>query len=72
MSNPEEEEGQVSKQKKIQDDKKRSVSYLKGLVEELDRSMAKNFAKGLYGLAAHDAKRMASLLEVLSEIDVAQ
>lgn len=67
-----EEESQIAKQKKVQDDKKRAVSYLKGLIEDLDCSLAKNFSKGNYSLAAHDAKRMSSLLAVLSEIDVTQ
>lgn len=72
MSNPEEEDGQISKQKKGQEDKKRSVSYLKTLVEDLDRTLARNFAKGNYALAAHDARRMAAMLEVLGDIDVTQ
>jgi hypothetical protein len=68
----EEEDGQIARQKKVQEDKKRSVSYLKLLVEDLDRALAKNFAKGNYALAAHDARRMASLLDVLGDIDVTQ
>ena len=72
MSNPEEEDGQISKQKKVQEDKKRSIAYLKNLVEDLDRSLAKNFAKSNYAIAAHDARRMAAMLDVLGDIDVTQ
>lgn len=74
MSAPEshEEEAQITKQKRVQEDKKRTVSYLKSQVEELDRSMARNFAKGNFALAGHDARRMASILETLVEIDVTQ
>jgi hypothetical protein len=72
MSNPEEEDGQIAKQKKVQEDKKRTLSYLKNQVEELDRTFAKNFAKGNFALGAHDARRMAAILDVLSEIDLTQ
>lgn len=68
----EEEEGQIAKQKKLQEDKKRTVSYLKALIEETDLVFAKNFAKGNFSLAAHDARKIASMLDVLSNIDLTQ
>lgn len=67
-----EEGGQIIKAKRMQGDKKRTVSYLKSRVEEFDRAMAQNFAKGNFALAGHDARRMAAILDVLGEIDVTQ
>lgn len=64
------DESEVAKQKKLLDDKKRTVAYLKSRVEEHDRVMAQNFAKGSYALAARDAKGMMVALEMLSEIDL--
>lgn len=66
----EEKEGQITKEKKLLDDKKRAQSYLKSKVEELDHSLAQNFAKGNFTIAAHDARRMAVILDVLGDIDV--
>lgn len=66
----EKEESEVGKQKKLLEDKKRTVAYLKSRVEEHDRVMAQNFAKGSYALAARDAKSMMVALEMLSEIDL--
>lgn len=64
------EEGKISKEKKLLEDKKRTQSYLKHQVEALDQKLAENFAKGNFALAAHDARRMAAMLDVLGDIDV--
>jgi hypothetical protein len=69
---PKKEDSQIDKQKRTQDDKKRAVSYLKFRVEELERSMAVNYAKGNFTLAAHDGRRLSATLDVLGDIDVAQ
>lgn len=66
----ESEEGQVARQKKLLEDRKKTMSYLKDQIETLDRSMARNFAQGNFSLAAHDCRKMASILEVLGDLDV--
>ncbi len=66
----ESEEGQVARQKKLLEDRKKTMSYLKDQVETLDRSMARNFAQGNFALASQDARKMASILEVLGDLDV--
>jgi hypothetical protein len=65
------EEGEVARQKKLLEDKKRAVSYLKARAEELDHLFAVNYAKGNYTLAAHDAERVAAIMKVLGDIDIA-
>lgn len=65
------EEGEIARQKKLLEDKKRAVSYLKARAEELDHLFAQNYAKGNYTLAAHDAKRVSAIMDVLGDIDVA-
>jgi len=47
-----------------------TVSYLKSRAEDLENSLAKNFVAKLYSLAAHDAKQLAEVMNVLSQIDV--
>jgi len=66
----EEKESQIDKAKKLTADKKAAQSYLKSKVEELDRSLAQNYAKGNFTIAAHDARRMAAMLDVLGDVDV--
>jgi muramoyltetrapeptide carboxypeptidase LdcA involved in peptidoglycan recycling len=65
------EEGEIARQKKLLEDKKRAISYLKARAEDLDHQFAVNYAKGNYTLASHDAKRLAAIMEVLGDIDVA-
>lgn len=72
MAENPEEDGQISKAKRLQDDKKKAISYLKSRAEDLDKALAQNFAKGNFTLAAHDARRMAVILDVLGDIDVTQ
>ena len=78
MADPEEknetskEETQIDKQKKALENKKRAIIYLKSRVEELERAMALNYAKGHFTLASHDAKRLAATMDVLGDIDQTQ
>jgi hypothetical protein len=73
MSDPiPKEETQIDKQKRAQGDKKQAVAYLKHRVEELERSMAQNYAKGSFTLAAHDARRLSATMDVLGDIDLTQ
>ena len=60
---------QIDKQKRAEEDQKHAISYLKRRVEELERSMAKNYVKGYFALAAQDAKMLAVTMEVLGDID---
>lgn len=71
MSKPAQDEGEITKQKNLLENRKKTMSYLKDQVEGLDRAMARNFAQGNFTLAAHDCKRMAAILEVLGDLDVA-
>lgn len=64
------EDSQISKQKKLSDGKKAAQAYLKARVEELDRSMARNFSLGNFTLAAHDGRRLSAILDVLGEMDL--
>lgn len=71
MSDPK-EETQIDKQKRALEGKKHAVTYLKHRVEDLERSMAQNYAKGNFTLAAHDAKRISATMDVLGDIDLTQ
>lgn len=64
--------GQIDIQENLLKDKKRTMVYLKSQVKDLDRNLANNFANGNFTLAAHDARRMAALLDVLGDIDLTQ
>jgi hypothetical protein len=70
MSVPEPSE--IDRAKKVQEDKKKAVAYLKVRVEELDRVMAQNFTKGNFTLAAHDARKLSAILDSLADIDLTQ
>lgn len=72
MSDPKEEETQIDKQKRAVGDKKHAVAYLKHRVEDLERAMAQNYAKGNFTIAAHDARKLASTMDVLGDIDLTQ
>jgi hypothetical protein len=63
-------ESKIQSAEKLKEDKKGTVAYLKARAEELDASMAKNFASKSYSLASHDAKQLAAVLEVLGQIDL--
>lgn len=66
---PDEPETEIEKAKKQGDLKKRAAAYIKGRIEDLERSMASNYAKGFFVLAAQDARRLASNMEVLADIN---
>lgn len=63
-------ESKIEASEKLKEDKKGAVAYLKHRAEELDASMAKNFVAKSYSLAAHDAKQLAAVMEVLGQIDL--
>lgn len=63
-------DSKIASSEKLKEDKKGAVAYLKARAEELDASMAKNFVAKNYSLAAHDAKQLASVMEVLGQIDL--
>jgi hypothetical protein len=63
-------ESKIQAAEKLKEDKKGAVAYLKVRAEELDAAMAKSFASKSYSLAAHDAKQLAAILEVLGQIDL--
>lgn len=63
-------ESKIQSAEKLKEDKKSAVAYLKARAEDLDASMAKNFAMRSYSLAAHDAKQLAAVMEVLGQIDL--
>jgi hypothetical protein len=66
----EEIEGRMEREKKLVADRKAIQAYLRSRIEELDRSLAKHFAKGNFIWAAHDAKKMAELLYLLGETEI--
>jgi len=63
-------ESKIQSAEKQKEDKKGAVAYLKARAEELDASLAKNFAAKSYSLAAHDAKQLSAVMEVLGQIDL--
>lgn len=63
-------ESKIQSAEKLKEDKKGAVAYLKARAEELDASMAKHFVAKSYSLAAHDAKQLAAIMEVLGQIDL--
>lgn len=64
------DESKIDLAKKMQEGKKPAIAYLKAKVEDHDRILGQNFAKGNYALAAHDARSMAALLDVLGQLSL--
>jgi hypothetical protein len=64
------EESEISIAEKFRQQKKAAVEYLTRRAADLDRSMAENFTKKHFTLASHDAKMLATVMDVLGQIDV--
>lgn len=62
----------IEEAEKLAAEKKAAVRFLKHRAKHLAESMAKGFAGGFFTLAAADSKQLASVLEVLSQIDISQ
>jgi hypothetical protein len=64
------EESKIDAAEKMKSHKKSAVAYLKDRAQDLDASLARNFASGHYSIAAQDAKQLAAVMEVLGQIDL--
>lgn len=64
------EDSKIEHAEGMKNAKRGAIAYLKHRAEELDASMAKNFVSKAYSLAAHDAKQLAAVMEVLGQIDL--
>lgn len=64
------DEGEIEKARKQKEAMKHVVGYLKFAIEESDKKMARNFAKGSFALATADARETLRLLEVLGGLDL--